>query len=108
MSPVLKRAACACALLTGAIAGMGRAAEALPCADYISSGGGSAPLTGHLIGSETRTVTFHVGTKAELGGIGGSTGATYTVSWEVGYYQMSDGRRLAIDCRNYTIATLAH
>jgi hypothetical protein len=103
MREVVMRLGMVCALLLGGAAA-GRAAVALPCAEYISSGGNDDPMFGQLIGTETRSVVVSVGTKAEPGGIGGSINGSYTVTWDVGYYQLTDGRRIAVDCRNYTWA----
>ena len=98
----LKRSGLFCAVLAGALVSSAAARE--ECAPYISGPGSGDPLNGYLLGSETRTFSFHVGTKVEPGGIGGSMGGTYTIQWEVGYYRMSDGTTLAIDCRFYRLA----
>ncbi|MCI0434081.1 MAG: hypothetical protein L0271_10675 [Gemmatimonadetes bacterium] len=83
------------AVLVGTPSGPARAAKALPCADYISGPGpDAAPLSGWLTGTSTVTLELQV----KPGGIG--TGITET--FEVGYYRMSDGTTLRIDCRTYT------
>ena len=89
-------------LFIAGAAAAARAADALPCADYISTTINDKPLTGHLTGTETRTWTFGANTKVEPGGVGGGVQSSYTVTWEVGYYSMSDGSVIAVDCRNYT------
>jgi len=89
--------------LAGAAAAA-RAADALPCADYISSRINDKPVNGHLIGTETRTWTLGANTKVEPGGVGGGVQTGYTVTWDVGYYAMTDGSVIAVDCRNYTRA----
>lgn len=83
-----------CALLLGGAVGWASAAEALPCADYVSTGQYDDPGVGHLIGTETITYELAV----EPGGIG----ASVTVTFEVGIYDFGD-KRLKIDCRDYTL-----
>lgn len=85
--------------------------EGLDCADYISSSFNDKPLSGHLIGTEdvTETKTISAGGKVsgDAGPVSGEAGVstviTRTSVYQVGYYQMSDGRTLEIDCRNYTV-----
>jgi hypothetical protein len=103
MKPTKRRTIAVAALLIGAISGIATAMEALPCADFISSGIGDDPLTGHLTGTEsvTETLTFNI--KTEPGGVGSTITSTKTVTYEVGIYRMSDGSQLKIDCRTYTI-----
>jgi hypothetical protein len=103
-------------LLAGASAGYAAVMEeaGLDCADYISSGAYDKPLEGHLIGTEDVTVVTSstLSTSGSVGGgpvpgtLGGGTSDTQvtTVEYEVGYYKMSDGSILRIDCRTYTIA----
>jgi hypothetical protein len=102
-------------LLGGAGAGYAADSEGtgLDCADYISSGANDDPLEGHLIGSEDVTVVNSttlsssgtVGGGAVPGSLGAGTSDTQvtTIEYEVGYYSMSDGSTLRIDCRTYTI-----
>jgi hypothetical protein len=104
MSGQVRRVLAVAALLIGGAVGMGWAAKALPCADFISSGGGDGPLSGWLVGTSTMTYTYSFGGSVEPGGIGISGGTVVSESFEVGFYEMSDGRRLRIDCRNYTLA----
>jgi hypothetical protein len=103
-------------LLAGAGAGYAADSEdmALDCADYISSGEYDKPLEGHLLGTEDVTVVTSttlstsgtVGGGAVPGSLGGGTSDTQvtTVEYEVGYYKMSDGTILRIDCRTYSVA----
>jgi hypothetical protein len=103
-------------LLAGASAGYADVIDelGLDCADYISSGAYDKPLEGHLIGTEDVTVvsTSTLSTSGTVGGgpvpgtLGGGTSdtETTTIKFEVGYYKMSDGSTLRIDCRTYTIA----
>jgi hypothetical protein len=99
-------------LLAGA--GAGYADDmGLDCADYISSGAYDEPLEGQLIGSEDVTVVTSttLSTSGTVGGgavpasLGGGTSDTQvtTIEYEVGYYRMSDGSTLRIDCRTYSI-----
>jgi hypothetical protein len=91
-------------LLAGGVAGAARAADAVGCAEYISTRINDEPAMGHLLGTETQSVTFTVSTNVSPGGVGGGTSVTRTVSYEVGYYEMSDGRLIRVDCRDYTLA----
>lgn len=84
--------------LMGVVVGSAHAATALPCAEWISSSEDDAPLTGHLRGSETRTVSLEV--DAEF------IGGTVSIQYDVGYYEMSDGSTLKIDCRTYTVVAV--
>lgn len=89
--------------LAGVAAAVGpvRAADALPCAEYISSSIDSEPGVGHLIGSETRTETITYTIEASPGGVGSSTTVTKSWTYEVGIYEMN-GVRFRMDCRDYT------
>lgn len=88
--------------------------EGLGCADWISSGEYDDPMEGYLIGTSTVTEssTSGVGTSGSIGGgavpgqLGGSTTDSKTVNetYEIGYYRMSDGSTIRIDCRSYTQA----
>jgi hypothetical protein len=103
-------------LLAGASAGFAADSDdmALDCADYISSGEYDKPLEGHLLGTEDVTIvkSSSLNSGATVGGGpvpatvsgGGSDTETTTIEYEVGYYKMSDGTILRIDCRTYTIA----
>jgi hypothetical protein len=102
-------------LLAGAGAGYAEGDElALDCADYVSSGAHDEPLTGHLIGTEgvlDSKASSASGNAAVGGGAvpatvsaGMGLNETRSVTYEVGYYQMSDGRILRIDCRTYSVA----
>lgn len=87
------------------------------CASYISSQQTDAPLTGYLIGTETRsdsnsrTRTTNLGGQASAGGryANASGSATHTSTtttsstrtYEVGTYQMSNGQRIQVDCSSY-------
>jgi hypothetical protein len=103
-------------LLGGAVAAFADVMEEglLECADYISSGEYDAPLEGHLIGTAlvTETTETTTSTSAGVGGgpvpanAGATTEETTTVTeqYYVGYYSMSDGTTLRIDCRTYEYA----
>jgi hypothetical protein len=103
-------------LMAGASAGYAAVMEeaGLDCADYISSGAYDKPLEGYLLGTEDVTVvkSNSLNSGATVGGGpvpatvsgGGSETETTTIEYEVGYYKMSDGSILRIDCRTYTIA----
>jgi len=91
----VKRVVAVCALLLGSAAGWAAAAEALPCADWVSTGINDAPGVGHLIGSETLETTAEI----NLGWFKGTVKTTY----EVGTYEFGDGFQLKIDCRDYTL-----
>lgn len=103
MQYVSRRAMLVCALVLGAAVGVGHAEEAVGCADYISSQIEDVPMTGILLGEEERTVSYAIGTKVEPGGIGGSLSGSYTITWTVGYYWMSDGSIKRVDCRFYRL-----
>jgi hypothetical protein len=90
--------------------GLGAAASTAwaDCATYLSSGERDQPMSGELLGTETVTESYTVG-----GGVSGGTGTvgggakgeyTRTVTYQVGYYRMSNGGTQRIDCRTYTPA----
>ena len=78
------------------------------CADYISSGAGDQPLTGRLIGSRTVTQstsqTFSGSISMKLTGGNYQYQTSTTTTYEVGYYEMSNGEVKAIRCDSYTFA----
>ena len=86
------------ALLLGAAVTGVAGAKALPCADYITTSIGDAPDAGFLVGTSTRT--NEVRADGDILVVKG--GATEIETWEVGYYEMSDGSRIRIDCRDYS------
>lgn len=86
-------------LLGGSVSGLA-AAKALPCADYITTSFEDGPDSGFLIGTSTRTDQIKYGGNAVVASLDGTSIET----WEVGTYQLSDGRRVRIDCRDYTLA----
>lgn len=88
------RAALVCAMLLGVSFGSARAAKALPCADWVSTGMNDAPGVGHLTGTKTVTITY----SASPGGVG----VTVSETFEVGTYSFGD-TTLLIDCRDYTL-----
>lgn len=90
----MKRSIGVCALLLGGATGWVSAGDALPCADYVSTGQSDTPGVGHLVG--TSTITYEL--SVEPGGIG----ATVTETFEVGFYDFG-GHILKIDCRDYTL-----
>lgn len=90
-----RRGLAAAALMAGFAVGSAHAWDFLDCADYISTAITDDPGTGELVGTSTVTYTIAV----NPGGVGGS----YTETFQVGYYQMTDGNILRIDCRDYTL-----
>jgi hypothetical protein len=78
------------------------------CADYISSGDGDQPLTGRLIGqrtvavSSTQQITGTFNTR--LSGGSYQYQRTVTTTYEVGFYEMSDGTTRMVRCDSYTLA----
>lgn len=99
-------AACLAVLLIALPSYVG--ARGLACAERISSRRGDRPAAGHLIGTETitETDTYRMGGTLGQRGTGSiDTARTRTVSrtYQVGTYEMNDGRQLKVDCRNYTI-----
>ena len=104
MQNLSRRTLAFCVLLLGATVSLAAAATALPCADYVSTGLSDAPGEGHLVGSETVSYTIEGNLGAGGGGVEGGLGAGRTVTYEVGYYQFTNGRTYRIDCRNYTLA----
>ena len=78
----------------------------LGCAQFITSARRDAPRSGYLVGGETITETR----EHKLGGRLGTRevsldpviGETVSRTYSVGIYQMADGRRLKLDCRDYT------
>jgi hypothetical protein len=86
------------ALLLGAAVTGVAGAKALPCADYITTAFGDAPDAGFLVGTSTRTNE----TRADGDILFVKGGATEVETWEVGYYEMSNGSRIRIDCRDYS------
>lgn len=74
----------------------GSSAVAAECADHIS-GGPDNPITGTLNDTETRSYSVSITGKSPYISGGGS----YSVSYRVGYYQMSDGSVIVVDCRTY-------
>ena len=94
------------ALLLAALVTPGLSAAV--CANYISSGGGDAPLTGSLLGERTvtTTTTRSFGTTGGFKTVTGSTSysSTTTISYSVGVYEMSDGTRIELRCDTYQVA----
>ncbi len=88
------RAVLGAVALLAALAGSARADD-LPCVDFVSSGAGGPPMLGWLIGASTVTIELQV----KPGGIGTSITETFSV----GVYEFTDGSRLRIDCRDYTL-----
>lgn len=76
------------------------------CAEYISGHSGN-PITGELIGSQLRTETITVsgGVSGSAGGVGGNAGGsrTITISYNVGFYQMSNGDTYEVRCDSYAL-----
>jgi hypothetical protein len=75
------------------------------CADYITSGGRDAPLTGELVGeymvTVTSTMTLSSGLTAKLfSGSYSISRARVTTHW-VGTYRMSDGTTRQVACDTY-------
>lgn len=96
----------ALALCAGAVAGTvvpAAAADALPCAEYISTQIDDEPGTGQLIGTETKTRTITYQIQASPGGVGSTVTVTETTSYEVGVYDLN-GEYVRVDCRDYTLA----
>jgi hypothetical protein len=87
------------AVLLGATVSGAAARVALPCADYITTSLADGPDVGYLIGTSSRSDHIKYGGSVAVA----SAEGTSIETWEVGYYQMSNGRRLRIDCRNYTL-----
>jgi hypothetical protein len=92
-----------CAAAVAGLVVPAAAADALPCAEYISTMGWATPGTGHLLGTESRTETFTYVINASPGNVGSSTTVTRTVTYEVGYYSIN-GQVEMVDCRDYTLA----
>lgn len=76
------------------------------CGEYISGGPGN-PINVTLIGSQLRTETITVsgGVSGSAGGVGGNAGGsrTITISYHVGFYQMSNGETYEVRCDNYAL-----
>lgn len=68
------------------------------CAPYVTSSFEDGPHGGTLQGTERVTYTLS-------GGGLGYTGS-YSVSYDVGYYEMEDGSTMKLDCRTYKEAKL--
>ena len=68
------------------------------CAQFVTSGAGDQPMNGYLIG--TKTVS------GSIGGRGVGLLATYTESYEVGLYRMSDGSTAVLSCFDYSVHKL--
>jgi hypothetical protein len=90
-----RRGLAASALMVGLAVGSAHALEFLDCADYISTAITDEPAMGELMG--TSEVTYNIGVNP------GGIGASYTESFQVGNYRMTDGTVLRIDCRDYTV-----
>ena len=69
----------------------------LDCANYISGSLEGGPVNGHLLGEQLVTEEFSFGVDAGL-----DAGLRGTVQYKVGTYELSDGRRIKVDCRTYT------
>ena len=81
-------------------------AGAIACADYITSAADDAPMTGSLIGEKTVTTsttstTGFTWSWLNFGGVFNGSSTT-TESYQVGYYQMSNGTVQTIRCDGYT------
>lgn len=98
----MKFAAAVFAGLFAALAMPAAAADALPCAEYISTAINDSPDMGQLTGTETKTETTVWVVQSAPNGMGGSVTVSTTVSYEVGYYTMESGELKEIDCRDYT------
>jgi len=85
-----------------AIALPAAAADALPCAEYVTTAIDDEPDMGQLTGTETRTETTVFTVQSAPGGVGGTATVTTTVTYEVGYYTMQNGELRELDCRDYT------
>ena len=96
MQNLSRRTLAICVLLLGATVSLAAAAQALPCADYVTSGFNDGPAEGFLIGTETVSEELSTG--------GAILGAKRTVTYEQGIYDFGGGRRLTLDCRDYSIA----
>jgi hypothetical protein len=77
-------------------------ADALPCADYISTSIDDEPGVYQLVGTETRTETISYTIQATPGGVGSGTTVTKTSTYEVGTYSAGGDQNVEIDCRDYT------
>lgn len=77
-------------------------ADALPCAEYISTGINDEPGVYQLTGTETRTETITYTIQATPGGVGSSTTVTKTSTYEIGVYSAPGEESIEIDCRDYT------
>ncbi len=86
MQRSVSRVVAACVLLLGGFAMALSAKEALGCANMISGDIGH-PVTGYLIGTETRTQTWTVTVITAPGGVGGSAASTVSVTYDVGFYR---------------------
>ena len=64
------------------------------CANYVTTSINDEPDMGTLLGSQTVTEEIAV----QPNGVG----ARGTITYEVGYYRMSSGETIQIDCRDYT------
>lgn len=74
------------------------------CADYISSGGGSSPFFGTLIGSRKITSTVHWGTTlSPIPRFGSTFGGSTTTEYWVGTYAGSGGGTVDVNCGTYTL-----
>lgn len=91
----LKRVLAVSALLMGGVTGWASGARAVPCAEWLSSGGGGEPMVGHLTGTSTITVEWTLSV----------AGITYHLKeeFEVGTYDFGNGERMRIDCRTYQL-----
>ena len=70
----------------------------MECADYIS-GGPNSPLSGQLVGEQLVTEEFGFGVDA-----GVHAGLKGTVEYRVGYYRLTTGKVIRVDCRDYSMA----
>ena len=83
-------------------------AGAIACADYITSAADDVPMTGTLIGEKTVTTTTTTSRGFSWswlnfgGAFNGSSTVTNAETYEVGYYQMSNGSIQTIRCDGYT------
>ena len=78
----------------------------LGCAQFITSARRDGPRSGHLIGDEVIEKTREYKLGGRLGtrevSLDPVIGETVSRTYSVGIYQMADGRRLKLDCRDYS------
>jgi hypothetical protein len=104
MQNLLRRAFALCAFLLGAAVSFAAADEILECADYITTAIDDEADVGHLIGSSELSEEVNGDLSLKPQGIGASSGMRRTETYQVGVYEMSNGSRIRIDCRDYTVA----